>query len=135
MIALLELRDATCEFGFAMVRKMSNKVAKLVRLSATCVALTGFIVAAGATLGPSTSANAVVGIRHIDVCDWSDIDWEDMETVEQNAWAVLGWTEERWDKGWEPASDSKDWEDLSAGEQGALTDLGYSEDSWDDDDC
>ena len=118
-----------------MVRKKSKKVSELVRLSATCVALTGFIVAAGAILVPSTNANAVVGVRDIDVCDWSDLDWDDMESVEQNAWAVLGWTEERWDKRWEPVSDKKDWEDLSAGERGAITDLGYDEEDWDDDDC
>ncbi len=119
-----------------MVRKMSKKVSKLFRASATCVALTGFIVAAGAILVPSTSANAVVGVRDIDVCEWSDLDWEDMETVEQNAWAVLGWTEDAWDHSAEPRfSYAKDWEDLSAGQRGALTDLGYDEDDWDDDDC
>jgi hypothetical protein len=59
-----------------------------------------------------------------------------MSSVERNAWAVLGWTEDRWGHEAEPVfSYSKDWEDLSAGERGALTDLGYDEDDWDDDDC
>jgi hypothetical protein len=121
---------------FEMVRNMNGKISKLTRLSTLCIALAGFVAVSGAVVAPSTPANAVVGIRDIDVCDWSDLDWEDMETVEQNAWAVLGWNEFRWDHEAEPmASYSKDWEDLSAGERGALTDLGYDEDDWDDDDC
>jgi hypothetical protein len=63
------------------------------------------------------------------------MDWGEMKPAYRNAWAVLGWNEERWNRSIEPASDAKDWDELSKGERGALTDLGYREATWDDGDC
>jgi hypothetical protein len=121
-----------------------SRNAPLIRLSVTCAALAGFIVAAGVTLAPvpfiSTSASAAEGIRvPTDECFWDNFGWDEMQPAEQKAWSALGWTGEMWDSDDEtavPASDSKEWAELNDGERASATDLGIPEDVWDGDiDC
>eukprot|EP00588_Corethron_pennatum_P014295 CAMPEP_0194275230 /NCGR_PEP_ID=MMETSP0169-20130528/8126_1 /TAXON_ID=218684 /ORGANISM="Corethron pennatum, Strain L29A3" /LENGTH=752 /DNA_ID=CAMNT_0039018645 /DNA_START=221 /DNA_END=2479 /DNA_ORIENTATION=- len=60
-----------------------------------------------------------------------DDDWDELETVIQEAAMVLGYTKRMWDKGKSPATEEKDFVDLSPEEKKAAEFLGYDVD-WDD---
>eukprot|EP00588_Corethron_pennatum_P033366 CAMPEP_0194347102 /NCGR_PEP_ID=MMETSP0171-20130528/105801_1 /TAXON_ID=218684 /ORGANISM="Corethron pennatum, Strain L29A3" /LENGTH=848 /DNA_ID=CAMNT_0039114311 /DNA_START=138 /DNA_END=2684 /DNA_ORIENTATION=+ len=60
-----------------------------------------------------------------------DDDWDELETVIQEAAMVLGYTKRMWDKGRSPATEEKDFVELSPEEKEAAEFLGYDVD-WDD---
>ncbi len=62
--------------------------------------------------------------------NWDDKTWEGMTPEQRGHWAVLGWTEESWKLGTEPASYSKEFGALTAAEKAAVTALGYAPDQW-----
>ncbi len=117
-----------------MVRKMSRKIRRLLRLSVASAALAGFIVTSSPEFVFVTSAQAVDGIRATeDLCFWEHLGWEELQPSEQNAWATLGWTAEMWEDESDaaiPPSEYKDWGELSEPEQRALMDPGYTAETW-----
>jgi hypothetical protein len=61
-------------------------------------------------------------------------DWSKLPSAEQNAWELLGWSEDRWTgKSPAPVSSLQRWVELSPQEQAAaLHGLGYDESKWED---
>lgn len=77
------------------------------------------------------------GIRRQDnLCDWWELDWDEMTNAEQQAWGALGWRSDNWgtdDPKAEPASSSKDWDELNAAEMQAARSLGFEPKTWNPD--
>jgi hypothetical protein len=102
--------------------------------AAATLALAGFVVLTAALhVGNemiSTAAHAFE-IRTIgNVCNWNDLDWDELSSDEKRAWALLGWSRALWDSGNEAASSAKDWDELTPLEQNAARWLGYDAQNW-----
>ena len=63
---------------------------------------------------------------------WETLSWGDMSSEEQGYWAVLGWSQARWDENDAPASADKEWGELTGQEQKAALRLGFEEKIWDE---
>jgi len=63
---------------------------------------------------------------------WETLSWEDMSSEEQGYWAVLGWSQARWDENDAPPSADKEWCELTGQEQKAALRLGFDEKIWDE---
>lgn len=122
---------------------MNKNINRFIRSPVFGAVVTGSLIVSGLgfppTLFSSTTAYAALaGIRvPTDGCFWESFDWDELQSAEQNAWAVLGWNEDNWDLADLPAppSDSKDWDELSGGQRGALIDLGFTQETWEESDC
>jgi hypothetical protein len=71
-------------------------------------------------------------IRQIgNVCNWDNLDWDEMSNAEKQAWETLGWSRALWDSDkYEAASSGKDWDELTPSEKNAAQWLGYDAQSW-----
>ena len=99
------------------------------------VALGGAMFGTAIFVAPVAAANVIDGgIRLQDsVCDWYELDWDEMTNAEQQAWMTLGWRSDNWgteDPKAEPASSSKDWAELSRNERQAAQSLGFGPKTW-----
>jgi hypothetical protein len=82
------------------------------------------------------SAAHAAQIRAIgNVCNWNDVDWDQMTRDEQQAWETLGWSRTTWenDLSSQVYSEQQDWSQLTLDEKSAAEALGYSASSWDSD--
>lgn len=67
------------------------------------------------------------------VCNWDNVEWNNMTADEQHAWMVLGWSKERWESSKSPESSQKDWDELTPRQQTAARNLNYNERTWNGD--
>ncbi len=64
---------------------------------------------------------------------WDELSWTDMNSAEQEQWAVLGWDANSWEEETDPPSSSdKYWEELTSTERAAAEILGYTQPIWDE---
>jgi len=105
------------------------------RAAAVMLALTGLVMLTGPLhMGSdmiSTAARADE-IRKIgNVCNWDNLDWDEMSGAEKRAWETLGWSRALWDSNnYEAASSEKDWDELTPRERSAAQWLGYDAQNW-----
>jgi hypothetical protein len=98
--------------------------------------LSGLLLVGGALLvpidGATSAAYAADSIRiPSNVCAWYDMDWAELNSAEQQAWSVLGWTKALWDsQNGQAPSEDKDWTDLNPGEQAAAQSVGFTSATW-----
>jgi hypothetical protein len=105
------------------------------RASAAALAFAGLVILAG----PLHVRNELISteahadeIRKIgNVCNWDNLDWDEMSGAEKQAWETLGWYRALWDSdNNDPASSGKDWNELTPRERNAAQGLGYDAQSW-----
>jgi hypothetical protein len=115
---------------------MKFDLRKIVNATAVSALLFGAGLAGAGAIMP---AEAAPGIRTVvTVCDWENLDWNEMSSAEKRQWATLGWNQTLWESDDDtayPASAFKDWEELNLNERAAAWTLGYTPRSWDDDVC
>ena len=105
------------------------------RAAAATLALTGLVILTGPLHVReqiiSTAAQADE-IRKIgNVCNWDNLDWDEMSGAEKRAWETLGWSRALWDSNnYEAASSEKDWDELTPRERSAAQWLGYDALNW-----
>jgi hypothetical protein len=105
------------------------------RAAATTLALAGLFILTGPLHVRnemlSTAAQADEIRKMGNVCDWDNLDWEEMSGAEKHAWEALGWSRALWDSdNSDAASSGKDWDELTARERTAAQWLGYDAQNW-----
>ena len=104
------------------------------RAAAATLALTGLVFLAG----PLHVRNEIISTAaHADeirklgnVCDWDNLDWDEMSGAEKHAWEALGWYRALWNSDGDAASSGKDWDELTPREKTAAQWLGYDAQNW-----
>jgi hypothetical protein len=105
------------------------------RAAAATLALAGLVI----LIGPLHVQNEMITtaahadeIRRIgNVCNWDNLDWDEMSSSEKRAWEALGWSRALWDSdNTEAASSEKDWDELTPNERNAAQWLGYDAQNW-----
>jgi hypothetical protein len=105
------------------------------RTAAATLALAGLVILTGPLHVRSdmisTAAHADE-IRKIgNVCNWDNLDWDEMSSAERHAWETLGWYRALWDSGnYDAPSSAKDWDELTPRERAAAQVLGYDAQNW-----
>lgn len=89
---------------------------------------------------PAASSESAPAVRDLknNLCGWEALSWGDLNAVEQQTWAVLGWQSASWDGeagAQRPASELKEWAELTPAEQESATKLGYDQASWNSINC
>jgi hypothetical protein len=105
------------------------------RAAAATLALAGLVI----LTGPLHMRNEMIStaahadeIRRIgNVCNWDNLDWDEMSGAEQRAWEALGWSRRLWDSDNDAASSAKNWDELTPNERNAAQWLGYDAQNWD----
>jgi hypothetical protein len=105
------------------------------RAAVATLALAGLVILTGPlhVRDPMISTAAQADeIRKIgNVCDWDNVDWDEMSSAEKRAWEMLGWSHALWDSNGDAASSDKDWDELTPREKNAAQWLGYDAQNWD----
>jgi hypothetical protein len=104
------------------------------RAAAATLALAGFVI----LNDPLHMRNEMIStaahadeIRRIgNVCNWDNLDWDEMSGMEKQAWEALGWYRALWNSDGDAASSAKDWNELTPNERNAAQWLGYDAQSW-----
>jgi hypothetical protein len=104
------------------------------RAAAATLALAGLVI----LTGPLHVRNEMIStaaradeIRKIgNVCDWDNLDWDEMSGAERHAREALGWSSALWDSNNDAASSAKDWDELTPREKNAAQWLGYDAQNW-----
>lgn len=78
------------------------------------------------------NAPYTTGLRRLQTPEelYYDEDWVDLPRAIQDAYTILGYTEDIWCDGGEASTDSLDWADLSDEQREAALFIGYTEDLW-----
>ena len=105
------------------------------RAAAASLALAGVVILTGPLHVRnemiSTAAQADEIRKMGNVCDWDNLDWEEMSSAEKHAWEALGWSRALWDSdNSDAASSAKDWDELTPREKNAAQWLGYDAQNW-----
>jgi hypothetical protein len=104
------------------------------RAAQTTLALAGLVILTGP---PHVRNEMISTAAHADeirkvgnVCDWDNLDWDELSGAEKRAWEVLGWSRALWDSDNDAASASKNWDELTPRERNAAQWLGYDAQNW-----
>ena len=104
------------------------------RATAATLALAGLVVLTGplhVRIEMFSTAAHADEIRKIgNVCNWDNLDWDEMSGAERHAWEALGWSRALWDLDSDAASSGKDWNELTPREKNAAQWLGFDEQNW-----
>jgi len=102
--------------------------------AAATLALAGLVILTGPPQVRSemiSTAAYADEIRKIgNVCNWDNLDWDEMSGAERHAWEALGWSRALWDSDNDAASSGKDWEELTPREKTAAQWLGFDAQNW-----